>query len=360
MSTLLAADTGGHLFWIAEPRGGDRRAAHVQPGGGPRARPGPVPLAQARSEGRTRGAVALATIAAIALHADHAPRRRLPPPERPGPGPSRSSAATSGSGPMTLGIVSGWALIALGLGYYVRGRIGVARWRVLHRFTALAWLAALAHSLGEGTDAGQAWFLAAAAIPAVPALALLVERLDAAPGHTGRRDGSSGMNGSELLARRRARIQADPADGGRADGGGVPRAVRRDLRANGRWQRPGARGRAWSAKATTSTSGSKLVEQRQQLGRRERLRDRRRHVEPVHGLAVRGEHEPVVNEAAETFACFGGRCSGTSAAPAPPRQRRPRGPRSCRRGTSASAASCPPASSPPSTPTRARTCRCRP
>ena len=30
----------------------------------------------------------------------------------------------------------------------------------LHRFTALAWILGLAHSLGEGTDAGQTWFLA--------------------------------------------------------------------------------------------------------------------------------------------------------------------------------------------------------
>src|SRR5947209_13608049 len=43
----------------------------------------------------------------------------------------------------TLGVVSGWSLIALGLSYYARRRIGVARWRMLHRFTALAWLAGL-------------------------------------------------------------------------------------------------------------------------------------------------------------------------------------------------------------------------
>jgi methionine sulfoxide reductase heme-binding subunit len=77
----------------------------------------------------------------------------------------------------TLGIVSGWSLIALGLSYYARRRIGVARWRMLHRFTALAWLAGLAHSLGEGTDAGQVWFLAMVAIVAIPALALLATRL---------------------------------------------------------------------------------------------------------------------------------------------------------------------------------------
>jgi methionine sulfoxide reductase heme-binding subunit len=76
----------------------------------------------------------------------------------------------------SLGILSGWALALLGLGYYFRARIGVNRWRTLHRFTALAWVAGLAHSLGEGTDAGQAWLLAMIAIVVVPALALLIMR----------------------------------------------------------------------------------------------------------------------------------------------------------------------------------------
>jgi methionine sulfoxide reductase heme-binding subunit len=76
----------------------------------------------------------------------------------------------------SLGIVSGWSLALLGLGYYFRARIGVARWRSLHRLTALAWLGGLVHALGEGTDAGQAWFLAMVAIVVVPALALVATR----------------------------------------------------------------------------------------------------------------------------------------------------------------------------------------
>ena len=77
----------------------------------------------------------------------------------------------------TLGIVAGWGLAALGLSYYARRRIGSGRWRTLHRFTALAWLAGVAHSLGEGTDAGQTWFLVMVAIVVVPALILLAVRL---------------------------------------------------------------------------------------------------------------------------------------------------------------------------------------
>lgn len=74
------------------------------------------------------------------------------------------------------GICAGWTLIVLGLTYYARGRIGVGRWRKLHRFTALAWVAALAHSLGEGTDAGQVWFLVAVLGAFAPALTLLALR----------------------------------------------------------------------------------------------------------------------------------------------------------------------------------------
>jgi methionine sulfoxide reductase heme-binding subunit len=77
----------------------------------------------------------------------------------------------------SLGIIAGWALMLLGLSYYARRRIGSARWRSLHRLTALAWLAGIAHSLGEGTDAGQTWFLVMLAIVAVPALILLAVRL---------------------------------------------------------------------------------------------------------------------------------------------------------------------------------------
>jgi methionine sulfoxide reductase heme-binding subunit len=77
----------------------------------------------------------------------------------------------------SLGIVGGWGLTLLGLSYYARRYMGAARWRKLHRFTALAWLAGLAHALGEGTDAGQLWFLAMTALVVIPALALLATRL---------------------------------------------------------------------------------------------------------------------------------------------------------------------------------------
>ncbi|MFL5863660.1 MAG: hypothetical protein ACJ780_23285 [Solirubrobacteraceae bacterium] len=76
----------------------------------------------------------------------------------------------------SLGIIGGWGLIFLGLSYYARRTIGVTRWRKLHRLTALAWIFGIAHTLGEGTDAGQIWFLAMLGVVAVPAVALLLVR----------------------------------------------------------------------------------------------------------------------------------------------------------------------------------------
>jgi sulfoxide reductase heme-binding subunit YedZ len=78
---------------------------------------------------------------------------------------------------MSIGIVSGWSILLLGLSFYARKRIGPARWRRLHRLTSVAWLLAVAHSLGEGTDAGVIWFLVSVGVIGLPVLALLVLRV---------------------------------------------------------------------------------------------------------------------------------------------------------------------------------------
>lgn len=75
-----------------------------------------------------------------------------------------------------LGIVAGYGLVALGLTYYLRDRIGAARWRRLHRLTAVFWLAAIAHTIGAGSDAAEWWFLGASAALVLPAGALLILR----------------------------------------------------------------------------------------------------------------------------------------------------------------------------------------
>jgi methionine sulfoxide reductase heme-binding subunit len=84
----------------------------------------------------------------------------------------------------TLGILCAWATVLLGLSYYWRARIGVARWRRLHRWTALVWLLSIVHALGEGTDAGEAWFLLGIGALVVPALGLLTVRMTEVKGLT--------------------------------------------------------------------------------------------------------------------------------------------------------------------------------
>ena len=75
-----------------------------------------------------------------------------------------------------IGIISAYGLAALGLSYYFRGRIGAARWRRLHRLTAVFWALAVAHTIGAGSDAASAWFLIACGLLVVPAAALLILR----------------------------------------------------------------------------------------------------------------------------------------------------------------------------------------
>jgi methionine sulfoxide reductase heme-binding subunit len=84
----------------------------------------------------------------------------------------------------TLGILCGWGTLILGLSYDARSRIGVQRWRRLHRLTAVVWLASIAHALGEGSDAGEAWFLLGAGALVVPALTLLAVRTTSTKGVT--------------------------------------------------------------------------------------------------------------------------------------------------------------------------------
>lgn len=81
----------------------------------------------------------------------------------------------------TLGIVAGWALIFLGISFYFRDRIGRARWKQIHRFTLVAWLAGLVHTIVEGTDAGTVWYIALLVVTTAPALVLLAIRVVRAP-----------------------------------------------------------------------------------------------------------------------------------------------------------------------------------
>jgi len=78
---------------------------------------------------------------------------------------------------MAIGIIAGWGAVLFGLSFYLRERIGIARWKVLHRFTALAWILGIVHALGEGSDAGRPWFLLMLALTLGPTLGLLGARI---------------------------------------------------------------------------------------------------------------------------------------------------------------------------------------
>jgi sulfoxide reductase heme-binding subunit YedZ len=79
----------------------------------------------------------------------------------------------------SLGIVAAWGMILLGLSYYMRHRIGNERWKLIHRFTLLVWMAGLVHTFTEGTDRGQLWFIALIGLTTAPTLVLLVYRTTA-------------------------------------------------------------------------------------------------------------------------------------------------------------------------------------
>jgi sulfoxide reductase heme-binding subunit YedZ len=120
-------------------------------------------------------ALSLTTIAAIFLHvASLLADSYLHPTLTEVAIPFASSYETFWTG---LGTIAGWGIVLLGGSYYLRRRIGQARWLALHRFTAATWLMGVVHSLGEGTDASQIWFLAMLSVVVLPALAMLSWRL---------------------------------------------------------------------------------------------------------------------------------------------------------------------------------------
>jgi sulfoxide reductase heme-binding subunit YedZ len=74
------------------------------------------------------------------------------------------------------GIVAGWSAALLGLTFYARRRIGAARWRSAHRFTLAAYVLAVVHTLGAGSDAATPWLRALLAAVLLPAVFNLVRR----------------------------------------------------------------------------------------------------------------------------------------------------------------------------------------
>jgi sulfoxide reductase heme-binding subunit YedZ len=113
--------------------------------------------------------------------------------------------------PTSLGIISGWAFILLGLSYYARKRIGVKRWQMLHRLTLLAWVGGLVHTFTMGTDSGQPWFLALVALTAAPAAVLLAMRVATGRRKTGAAARAQAAKRARAAGRARAGSTPTPA-----------------------------------------------------------------------------------------------------------------------------------------------------
>lgn len=76
-----------------------------------------------------------------------------------------------------IGILGGWLAAILGLSYYARGWIGTNAWRTVHRWTLLAYVLCIGHSIGSGTDSGSGWFLILMAGITAPVIAIGMRRI---------------------------------------------------------------------------------------------------------------------------------------------------------------------------------------
>jgi sulfoxide reductase heme-binding subunit YedZ len=81
--------------------------------------------------------------------------------------------------PLTVaaGVVAGYLMLALGLSFHVRRRIGQRRWRLLHYASFAAFALALGHALHAGTDLTGTTGLVFAAIAMAPILWLTFARI---------------------------------------------------------------------------------------------------------------------------------------------------------------------------------------
>ncbi|HTR75539.1 MAG TPA: ferric reductase-like transmembrane domain-containing protein [Solirubrobacterales bacterium] len=166
---------GEHLFWITSRAAGGAAlilaslavAVGLMSGAG-------RPSANKRDLRAIHESLSLTTLAMVALHG-----LSLLGDSYLDPGPAGIAIPFAGfyrpfwTG---LGIVAGYGLAALGLSYYLRDRIGTARWRRLHRLIAVFWVMAIVHTIGAGSDAAELWFLVAAGATVVPAALLLAIR----------------------------------------------------------------------------------------------------------------------------------------------------------------------------------------
>jgi sulfoxide reductase heme-binding subunit YedZ len=75
------------------------------------------------------------------------------------------------------GIGGGYLAALLGLSFYIRRRVGVRRWRSLHKAMLLAYVLSLVHTIGAGTDAASLWLRVFMFSTAGPVVVLLLARV---------------------------------------------------------------------------------------------------------------------------------------------------------------------------------------
>lgn len=76
-----------------------------------------------------------------------------------------------------LGVIAAYLVVLLGMSFYARRSIGTRLWRRMHRFTIVAYVLAVVHTLGAGTDASAPWLRGAMLITGAPILFLFLRRV---------------------------------------------------------------------------------------------------------------------------------------------------------------------------------------
>ena len=85
-----------------------------------------------------------------------------------------------------IGIIAAWLAGILGLSFYARKWIGAKTWRWLHRWIIAAYLLALVHVVGAGTDGRSTWMLAMLTILTAPIVFAFTYRVLPKPARSGR------------------------------------------------------------------------------------------------------------------------------------------------------------------------------
>lgn len=132
-------------------------------------------MLRATHEALAIGTLALVVVHGLALLADPVLRPGLAGVIVPFAAPYRPLATA-------LGQVAAYGMAGLGLTFYVRRRLGAARWRRAHRFVPVFWALGVLHGILTGTDASRPWALALILPPVLAATAVLATRhYEAAP-----------------------------------------------------------------------------------------------------------------------------------------------------------------------------------